>query len=75
MAMNEFITPATWAGCAPTIASTIWAGKDFQAERRGYRVEAGEIETLLLAQDNVKEAVVATCGTRAGVAHDGLSNT
>ena len=46
--------------------------KDFQLSVRGYRVEAGEIETLLLAQDNVKEAVVATCGTRAGVAHDGL---
>ena len=35
---------------------------------RGYRVEAGEIEALLRAQDNVKEVLVATCGAAAGAA-------
>jgi amino acid adenylation domain-containing protein len=34
--------------------------KDFQLSIRGHRVEAGEIEAVLLAQDNVKEALVAT---------------
>ena len=34
--------------------------KDFQLNIRGYRVEAGEIEAVLLAQGNVKEALVAT---------------
>ena len=34
--------------------------KDFQLNIRGYRVEAGEIEAVLLAQGNVKEAIVAT---------------
>jgi amino acid adenylation domain-containing protein len=46
--------------------------KDFQLSVRGYRVEAGEIEALLLAQDNVKEVLVATCGAAAGAAHDRL---
>jgi amino acid adenylation domain-containing protein len=44
--------------------------KDFQLSVRGYRVEAGEIEALLLAQDNVKEAVVTSSGTVAKAAHD-----
>jgi acyl carrier protein len=46
--------------------------KDFQLSVRGYRVEAGEIEALLRAQDNVKEALVATCGAAAGAAGDRL---
>jgi amino acid adenylation domain-containing protein len=46
--------------------------KDFQLSVRGYRVEAGEIEALLLAQDNVKEAIVATAGNPSGAAHDRL---
>ena len=46
--------------------------KDFQLSVRGYRVEAGEIETLLLAQDNVKEAIVATAENSTGAAEDRL---
>jgi amino acid adenylation domain-containing protein len=46
--------------------------KDFQLSVRGYRVEAGEIEALLLAQDNVKETLVASYGTAAKAAHDAL---
>ncbi len=34
--------------------------KDFQIKVRGYSVEVGEIEATLLAQRNVKEAVVST---------------
>jgi hypothetical protein len=37
--------------------------KDFQLSVRGYRVEAGEIEAVLLAEENVKEALVATIGS------------
>ncbi len=40
--------------------------KDFQLSIRGYRVEPSEIEAVLLAQDNVKEALVA-----AGKAYTG----
>jgi hypothetical protein len=43
--------------------------KDFQLSVRGYRVEAGEIEALLLAQENVKEALVATVGNANGAVH------
>ncbi len=43
--------------------------KDFQLSVRGYRVEAGEIEALLLAQENVKEALVATVGNANGAGH------
>jgi acyl-coenzyme A synthetase/AMP-(fatty) acid ligase/acyl carrier protein len=46
--------------------------KDFQLSVRGYRVEAGEIETLLRAQPNVKEALVATYGASTSAAHDRL---
>ena len=46
--------------------------KDFQLSVRGYRVEAGEIEAVLLAQENVKEALVATVGNSDGAAHDRL---
>jgi len=46
--------------------------KDFQLSVHGYRVEAGEIETVLLAQENVKEALVATAGNSNGAAHDRL---
>ena len=46
--------------------------KDFQLKVRGYRVEAGEIETLLLAQSNVKEALVATCGPSTDAVRDRL---
>jgi amino acid adenylation domain-containing protein len=46
--------------------------KDFQLNVRGYRVEAGEIEAVLLAQENVKEALVATVGNSDGAAHDRL---
>ena len=43
--------------------------KDFQLSVRGYRVEAGEIEAVLLAQENVKEALVATVGNANGTGH------
>ena len=43
--------------------------KDFQLSVRGYRVEAGEIEAVLLAQENVKEALVATVGNANGAGH------
>ena len=46
--------------------------KDFQLNIRGYRVEAGEIEAVLLAQDNVKEAIVATGKTSTGAESDRL---
>ena len=46
--------------------------KDFQLSVRGYRVEAGEIEAVLLAQENVKEALVATVGNANGTGHSRL---
>ena len=46
--------------------------KDFQLSIRGYRVEAGEIETLLRAQDNVKEVIVAQGKASAGADSDRL---
>ena len=46
--------------------------KDFQLSVRGYRVETGEIEVLLLAQPNVKEALVATFGPSTSADHDRL---
>jgi len=46
--------------------------KDFQLSVRGYRVEAGEIEAVLLAQDNVKEALVATGKASTGGDDDHL---
>ncbi|HEY1234438.1 MAG TPA: non-ribosomal peptide synthetase [Candidatus Binatia bacterium] len=46
--------------------------KDFQLSVRGYRVEAGEVETVLLAEPNVKEALVATCRASSNSAHDRL---
>lgn len=46
--------------------------KDFQLSIRGYRVEPGEIETVLLAQDNVKEALVAAGRASTGASHDRL---
>jgi acyl carrier protein len=46
--------------------------KDFQLSVRGYRVEAGEIEALLLAQENVKEALVVTSASSTSAVHDRL---
>jgi amino acid adenylation domain-containing protein len=46
--------------------------KDFQLSIRGHRVEAGEIEALLLAQDNVKEALVTTGKAATGADDDHL---
>ena len=46
--------------------------KDYRLNIRGYRVEAGEIEAVLLAQDNVKEAIVATFEASAGADSDRL---
>jgi amino acid adenylation domain-containing protein len=46
--------------------------KDFQLSIRGYRVEAGEIEAVLLAQDNVKEALVTTGKASTGADDDHL---
>ncbi len=43
--------------------------KDFQLSVRGYRVEAGEVEAVLLAQANVKEALVATVGNSNAAVH------
>ncbi len=46
--------------------------KDFQLSIRGHRVEAGEVEAVLLAQDNVKEALVATGKAATGADDDHL---
>ncbi len=46
--------------------------KDFQLSVRGYRVEASEIEFLLLAQQNVKEALVASWQSSPSEVHDRL---
>ena len=46
--------------------------KDYQLNIRGYRVEAGEIEAVLLAQGNVKEAIVATFEASTGADSDRL---
>jgi len=46
--------------------------KDFQLSIRGYRVEAGEIEAVLLAQGNVREAIAATSKASTGADHDHL---
>ena len=46
--------------------------KDFQLNIRGHRVEAGEIEAVLLAQGNVKEAIVATGKASTGADTDRL---
>ncbi len=46
--------------------------KDFQLSIRGYRVEPGEIEAVLLAQDNVKEALVAAGRASTGGDDDHL---
>jgi amino acid adenylation domain-containing protein len=46
--------------------------KDFQLSIRGHRVEAGEVEAVLLAQDNVKEALVATRKAATGADDDHL---
>lgn len=46
--------------------------KDFQLNIRGYRVEAGEIEAVLLGQGNVKEALVATGKASTGSDYDRL---
>jgi amino acid adenylation domain-containing protein len=46
--------------------------KDYQLNVRGYRVEAGEIEAVLLAQGNVKEAIVATFEASTGADSDRL---
>jgi amino acid adenylation domain-containing protein len=46
--------------------------KDFQLSIRGYRVEAGEIEAVLLAQDNVKEALVTAGKASTGADDDHL---
>ena len=46
--------------------------KDFQLSIRGYRVEPSEIEAVLLAQDNVKEALVAAGRGHTQAEHDRL---
>jgi amino acid adenylation domain-containing protein len=46
--------------------------KDFQLTIRGYRVEAGEIEAVLMTQRNVKEALVATGKASMGADNDRL---
>ena len=46
--------------------------KDFQLSIRGHRVEAGEVEAVLLAQDNVKEALVASGKAAIGADDDHL---
>ncbi|HYJ17018.1 MAG TPA: AMP-binding protein [Candidatus Limnocylindria bacterium] len=46
--------------------------KDFQLSIRGYRVEPSEIEAVLLAQDNVKEALVAAGPGDTQAEHDRL---
>lgn len=42
--------------------------KDFRVKIRGYRVETGEVEMALLAQDNVKAAAVVAREDAAGLA-------
>ncbi len=46
--------------------------KDFQLKIRGYSVEAGEIEAVLLAQGNVKEALVTIGKASTGADDDRL---
>jgi amino acid adenylation domain-containing protein len=46
--------------------------KDFQVKVRGYRVEVGEIEAILLAQRNVREAIVATRTAAVGADNERL---
>ena len=49
-----------------TASSSIWGRGDQQVKIRGFRIELGEIEACLLAQPEIRDAVVVACSGPGG---------